>query len=229
MKLSRSVRVGFIVLVSLVLLASSVACTAGAKRESATEASQAEPSQSSVDASQATPVSESQHVPELSRDGWLMGVALPTDVSTVVTALGDPTQVDLPDLEKDPSPWGQWFRWSISNAYTYSVLNGDYSDQTPDFEADVSASVLRYDGEGGSPVVIDGFSLGTTTRGDVERVLGGQLESSDLASRWQFDDTGAFKTSLVRESDDRYTFYLFDADGVLVGLAQATFDMGNVD
>jgi hypothetical protein len=166
----------------------------------------------------------------LSADGWLMGVALPTTVSQVVDKLGEPSAVQLPDLEKDPSPWGQWFRWEVAGGdNTFSVLNEAYSDKTPDYKADVKVSVLRRDGDVVSPVVIDGVSLGKTTRSDVETIFGDKVKSSNLATRWQFDETGVYASCLVRKQGGIYTFYLFDQDDVLAGLAQATYDLGNVD
>jgi hypothetical protein len=162
-------------------------------------------------------------------DGWLLGIALPIVVSDVVDQLGEPTAVDLPDPE-DPSPWGQWFRWDVADgAYTYSALSDSYSSDAPDYAANFNVSVLRLDGTAASPALIDGVSLGRTTREDLEALLGDQLASSNLANRGEFDDTGAYASCLSRKQDDVFVFYLFDDDDVLAGLAQATFDIGNVD
>jgi hypothetical protein len=178
---------------------------------------------------QRVPSDESTPAAPLYKDGWLLGIALPIVVSDVVDQLGEPTAVDLTNIEKDPSPWGQWFRWDVADgAYTYSALNDNYSD-APDYAANFNVTVLRLDGTDSSPALIDSVSLGRTTREDLEALLGDQLASSDLATRWQFDDTGAYASCLSRKQDDVFVFYLFDDDDVLAGLAQATFDVGNVD
>lgn len=166
----------------------------------------------------------------LSEDGWLLGIALPSTVPQVTAKLGEPSSFDLPDLERDPSPWGQWFRWKVAdNDFTYSVMTNDYSDQTPGYDADVHAAVLRRDADVVSPALFDGVRLGLTTRVEVEAGFGAAVQPSDLAERWQFDDTGTFTDCLVREEDGIFTFYLFDPNEVLVGIAQAINDLGTID
>lgn len=168
--------------------------------------------------------------PSLSADGWLLGVELPTKVSDVIAELGEPDTFELPDLEQDLSPWGQWFRWTVSDDdFTYSVLGDDYSDQVPDYDANVEVAVLRRDADVVSPALIDGVMLGLTTRAEIEASFGSAVQVSGLAERRQFDSTGIYASSLVREQDGLFTFYLFDDTGLLVGIAQATYDLGNVD
>lgn len=166
----------------------------------------------------------------LVEDGWLLGVALPSSVPEVVEKLGEPDEVGLPDLAKDPSPWPQQFRWKIAGGnYTFTILAEAYSDTTPDYEAKVYCTVLRRDADVASQEVLDGMSLGITNRAEVQMSFGDQVRSNDLATRWQFDDTGTYVSSLSRVQDGIFTFYLFDQEDVLVGLVQATYDLGGVD
>lgn len=177
---------------------------------------------------QSTPATTTDPV-ALGEDGWLLGIVLPSSVPTVMEKLGDPDNIILPDLMKDPSPWPQQFQWIVHNDYTFSVLANAYSDTTPDYQAEVYCIVLRRDADVASPEVIDGMSLGITNRTEVEMSFGDQVSYSCIAERWEFDDTGTYVSSLAREQDGIFTFYLFDGEDVLVGIAQATYDLGGVD
>lgn len=177
---------------------------------------------------QPTPATTTEPV-ALGEDGWLLGMVLPSSVPAVMERLGDPDNIILPDLMKDPSPWPQQFQWVVRDDYTFSVLAEAYSDTTPDYEANIYCIVLRRDADVASPEVIDGMSLGITNRTEVEMSFGDQVTYSCIAERWEFDDTGTYVSSLSREQDGTYTFYMFDEDDVLVGLAQATYDLGGVD
>lgn len=162
-------------------------------------------------------------------DGWLMGIALPTVVSRVVDRMGDPGAVELPDLEQDPSPWGQFFSWDGGGGLTFRVLGDGYSDRQPDYGATVRVSEIRA-GQITQPVEVTHEAIiGQSTRADIERSLGTALEPSDLANRWQFDPGDVYRSSLVYRENDLFTFFMFDEAGVLVGVVQATFDIANSD
>jgi hypothetical protein len=166
----------------------------------------------------------------LTEGGWLMGISIPTSVPTVIERLGDPDSMLLPNLEEDPSPWPQQFRWEVGGGdYTFSVLADSYSDTEPDYAAEVYTSVLRLDGDVVSPELLDGVSLGGTTVSELQALLGDAVAVSEYFPVPQFDETGTYVSSMVSEQDGIFTFYLFNEEDVLAGIAQSTYDLGGVD
>lgn len=204
-----------------------VGCDTAAPRAS----SSAGPPAESTPAS-ATPVASDEpaaDAPVLLQDGWLLGIAVPTDLASVISELGEPDSTELPEAG-DPSPWGQSFRWALAEgAYTYRVTTDDYSSDQADLGATVVVSELNISPGAERVETLFGFELGYTTAEEVEAELGDGLEPSELATRAEFDPDDRYQSSLVYEEHGLYTFFMFDAQSTLTGIVQATFDTGNVD
>jgi hypothetical protein len=157
--------------------------------------------------------------PDLSEDGWLMGVALGDTISSVIERLGEPTSVELPDLSEDPSTDGQSFSWTVGGGdYGFGVTSDGYDDQVVEYDAGVCESYLWVKGSAVSGDVIDGMALGKTTRSEVEDLFGSKVQPSDLGDN-----------CLVRHHSGRYIFYFFDHNDVLSQLAQTSYDPTMVD
>jgi hypothetical protein len=154
----------------------------------------------------------------------ILGVSLPTDMRTLIAVLGPPDEVELPlPLASEPSPRGQWFRWNPGAKYnTVIALGGDYSPTKPNFRAGVGLLAMRANKRGVVTETIHGFELNRTTRGEVEQSLVG-LAPSTLAERDLLCEGKYFRSALQFMKHDIYTYFLFDADERLVGVAQAAF------
>lgn len=172
--------------------------------------------------------SEPESAP-LSEGGWLLSFQLPVDVDSLYSELGEPDSVELPAAD-DPSPWGQWLRWSVSGGdYTFTANTDSYVPESVARDAMVVATELRANTSTETDEeVVHGLPMGAAMA-DAQTALGGALVQSDLANRSEIDPDDVYGDSLKYVEPDRYTFFMFDHENRLKGVVVATFDIGNVD
>jgi hypothetical protein len=159
----------------------------------------------------------------------LLGINLPTNISSIVAAFGKPIAMELPD-EEDPSPWGQWFRWHPKNsAEVFTALGDDYDSKKPNLKAGVRVIELRANKLGRATKTILGFRFHSTTRKDVTERLAGWAQPSNLFQRGELGANNFYRSTLKYSSGNLWTYFFFGTEDRLVGIIQATFDMDEAD
>ncbi len=143
----------------------------------------------------------------------ILGFGLPTDIASIVATLGPPSSIELPDLEEDPSPWGQWFRWGLPDSLTFTALADDYSDTRPNYAAGVRLVELMADQSTSATSTVYGFRLNETRRDEVMSRFGDRLQRSTGGAG--YDDALKFSHG------DTFTYFIFDRVGRLVGVSQS--------
>ncbi len=154
-------------------------------------------------------------------DEPVLGIGVPSDIPSIVATLGAPSSVVLPDLEADPSPWGQWFRWSLPGSLTFRALADDYSDKQPNYRADVLMVELMA-GESTPPTsTVYGFALNQTPRDEVIARFGDRLRRSTGGA--------GYNDALKLSTADGVTYFIFGSTGRLLGVMQSTVDPDAAD
>lgn len=157
----------------------------------------------------------------------ILEIRIPTAISILENQFGQPNSIELPD-ENDPSPWGQWFEWSRPDGSTLRALADDYDPASANHHADVRLIEIRAPERNRTTRTIHGFALNHTKRTDVEKSLG-SLQQSSLHERSELDVNDVYRDSVKIENDGLYTYFLFESDGHLIGVVQASLDMDYAD
>lgn len=159
----------------------------------------------------------------------LLGINLPTSISSIVATFGKPIGMELPD-DEDPSPWGQWFRWHSKNsADVFTALGDNYDSKKPNLEAGVRVIELRANKLGRATKTILGFKFHRTTRKDVTERLAGRAQPSNLFQRGELGANDFYRSALKYSNGKLWTYFFFGTEDHLVGIIQATFDMDEAD
>jgi hypothetical protein len=157
----------------------------------------------------------------------LLGVHLPKTIAQLVVKFGEPDTVQLPSRD-DPSPWGQWFRWSLGKRVTFTALGNDYDLRKANRRAGVSLIEVRAH-RGVVSSTILGLEFNRSTRSDAERVLGISGEPSIMAQRSELGAGGLYRSALKVEQGGVWTYFLFGKTERLVGILQSAFDVDGAD
>lgn len=221
----------FVIAIALCLSGATSGC---AKTTDPTPFGELPPDGSNPDTTSVTPPSaESSAVPRamagelvLWDDGWLLGTVLPANVGSVMDRMGPPHDLDTRNIESDPSPWGLWMRWTADGDFTYSVLAETYTAKEIDRSAAVLMSELRAGPQSPRVATAYGLEVGHSTVEDTRDAVGSALEQSRLHEREPVDPDGIFALSAKSSGpNETITYFLFDSQGLLRALTQASYDI----
>ena len=160
----------------------------------------------------------------------LLGERLPTTVEALESRYGRPATITRPSPD-DPSPWGQWLEWRQKDHTTIRALVDDYDTATTDSKAGVRYIELRAPqdpAEYPQDAELYGFMLGRSTMDEVFDGLK-RARPSMLHGRTELNPDGYYRATLKYERGGTYTYFFFGDSGVLVGEAQALFDLDAAD
>ena len=149
----------------------------------------------------------------------LLGIELPTTVTALTERFGEPSAIDLPteeDIEMTAVK-GQWFRWNLEKKGGQLSALGDAESTAPVKTAEVRFVQLTGWDHGRSTDTIFGFEINRTFQSAVQEKLGPGLERCSGSYR----DEPVFKYI----DGNLYDFFFFNESGLLIGVAQSTFDM----
>jgi len=154
----------------------------------------------------------------IASENQVLGIRLATKVSAIVHRFGKPSKIEVPTAaELEASPEGQWFRWRLKDGIEFSVLGDEYS-VTPNYGAGVR--FIQYMTAGKSETkVVYGFKLNKTMRRDVETKFIGRTQACTGNYGAPYYDV------LKLTENEQFTYFFFSPSGLLIGVAQSTFDM----
>lgn len=132
---------------------------------------------------------------------------LPTNVEILVNEFGKPSSVILPAKE-DPSPWGQWHFWNLSDGSTLTALIDDYTS-VPNFSGEVRYIQLSFSPANFNPV--------------------SEPIHSKLHERNEMQINKSVKQTVKKLVSGEFWYYYLNAEKSLIGIGRSTFDMDLAD
>lgn len=157
----------------------------------------------------------------------LLGVRLPGTIARLIAKFGEPDTVRLPS-RADPSPWGQWFRWSPDKKVTFTALGDDYDLRKANRRVYVRLIEVRAH-RGLISSTILGLEFNRSSRSDVGTALGVSTDPSIMADRSELGAGSLYRSALKVEQRGVWTYFVFGKTARLVGILQSTFDVDGAD
>lgn len=151
------------------------------------------------------------------------GLNIPTSVNILLNILGEPNKIVMP-IKNDFFPWGQWYQWDRSNGETIRALADNYSTTQTSPESEVRFIELRVRENTTVIPTIDDLKLNIATRDDIEKMIPAAKQSM-IYERPELNDEKLYFDAIEYKNNGIYTYFFFDANGKLVGVGQATFNI----
>lgn len=145
----------------------------------------------------------------------ILSISLPTTIANINSRYGLPSKFEPSDPE-DPSPWGQWFHWTIkSEGVILTALADDY-EQTPNYNAEVRMISIKAINPHKNITSVYGHTINKTKMFEIQQSHRKTIQKS-------------IRYTLKHIDNNIWTYYLCDKQDRLIQIIQSTFDIDVAD